>query len=372
MSHYICNVHEMRLFKVIFYTKDSFVNDARLKYDGGDVYALHRQDYDFWSFFEACDLVKGMDSSFNIDDVKLWWKHEYGCLEKDLKPLVNDEDATMLTLCAEKSNCDVEIYTKPMLSMDENTYIERLIEKRKGHESIEENESAEDSESIEDSLDGIHFEDSEEERMHDFYEDIDEWLNIRVDNGGSRRDPVDDTDTSQRKKKVFTTVEMDKEHVIKDDYMTDELDSMTKEDSFDDKPAVIRFDKEEKLRKDFIFKVGMKFSSLKQFKKVVLEHNVLNGREVRFTKNDGNRCRIVCKHKLHCVYAVLCIRVLRTTSFKIKTLFQKHKCGKKFFNKNVNADWVFRVIVDNLKKNLGMKLNEVVEDVRLRFAIEIT
>ncbi|KAI5393738.1 hypothetical protein KIW84_060739 [Lathyrus oleraceus] len=194
--------------------------------------------------------------------------------------LKHGEDATMLTLCAEKSNCDVEIYIEPMLSMGEKTYMERLIEKQKGHESVEKNESAEDSESIEDSLDGIHFEDSEEERMHDFYEDIDEWLNIRVDNDES----VDDADTGQRKKKVFTTVEMDKEHVIEDDYMTNELDSMTNEDSFDDKPAVIRFNKEEKLRKDFIFKVGMKFSSLKQFKKVVLEHNVLNGREVRAFK----------------------------------------------------------------------------------------
>lgn len=40
--------------------------------------------------------------------------------------------------------------------------------------------------------------------------------------------------------------------------------------------------------------MGMEFSSLRQFKNDVLEHNVLNGREVRFSKNDGNRCRVVC------------------------------------------------------------------------------
>lgn len=57
----------MGLFKVVFYTKDSFVNDARLSYEDGDAYALSGQDSDFLSFFEACDLIKGMDSSFNLD-----------------------------------------------------------------------------------------------------------------------------------------------------------------------------------------------------------------------------------------------------------------------------------------------------------------
>lgn len=116
---------------------------------------------------------------------------------------------------------------------------------------------------------------------------------------------------------MFTTVEMDKEHVIEDDHMTDEFDSGADEDNCYDRPAMIKFNKEGTLKKDFTFKVGMKFSSLKQFKKVVLEHNVLNGREVRFDKNDGNRCMVVCKDKQNCDYIVLCNRVLRTTSFKI-------------------------------------------------------
>ncbi|CAL5214939.1 unnamed protein product [Lathyrus oleraceus] len=106
----------MGLFKVIFYTKGSFVKDARLSYEGRDVYAFSGQEYDFWSFFEACDLIKGMESSFNLDDVKLWWKHEEVCLEKDLKPFGNDEDTKMLTLFAEKNNCHVEIYIAKIIN----------------------------------------------------------------------------------------------------------------------------------------------------------------------------------------------------------------------------------------------------------------
>lgn len=46
--------------------------------------------------------------------------------------------------------------------------------------------------------------------MDDFDEDIDEGLNIGVDNGESRREPVDGAGTCQGKKKVFTTTQMDR------------------------------------------------------------------------------------------------------------------------------------------------------------------
>lgn len=72
----------------------------------------------------------------------------------------------------------------------------------------------------------------------------------------------------------------------------------------------------------------MEFPSLNQFKSVILEHNVLNGRDVRFEKNDAVRCKVVCKDKKHCDYIVLCSKVLTSTTFIIKTLFQKHKCGR--------------------------------------------
>lgn len=88
-----------------------------------------------------------------------------------------------------------------------------------------------------------------------------------------------------------------------------------------------------------------------------MEHHVLNDREVRFAKNDGNMCRVVCKDKKHCNYIVLCSRILRTTKY-----------GRKILNKNASIYWVFRIIVDKLKNNTNMKLNEVVAYERLRFA----
>ncbi|CAK8567817.1 unnamed protein product [Lathyrus sativus] len=67
---------------------------------------------------------------------------------------------------------------------------------------------------------------------------------------------------------------MGKEHVIEDAYMIDELSSGDDDDNFDEMPCVIRFNVEDYLSKDFVFKVRIEFCTLKQFKDVILEHNV--------------------------------------------------------------------------------------------------
>ncbi|CAI8615419.1 unnamed protein product [Vicia faba] len=131
-------------------------------------------------------------------------------------------------MCAEETKCDVEIYKETRLSSGEKTYMERLKEKGKGHVNVEENEDGEDNESSEDSLNGIHFEDSEEERMHNFYEDIGEGASIgRVDNG----DGTSQMDNGQGIHKGLTTTEIQKEHVIEDDYITYKLDNGANDDS---------------------------------------------------------------------------------------------------------------------------------------------
>ncbi|KAI5390223.1 hypothetical protein KIW84_075506 [Lathyrus oleraceus] len=100
----------MGLLKVVFYTKDSFVKDSTLRYEGGDRHAYNGQHYEYWSSFKSQDLNKTMDTDFNLDGVKIWWKHEGGSLEKDLKPFTNGEDASLLSLLAKKNKCEIEIY----------------------------------------------------------------------------------------------------------------------------------------------------------------------------------------------------------------------------------------------------------------------
>ncbi|CAI8600765.1 unnamed protein product [Vicia faba] len=154
--------------------------------------------------------------------------------------------------------------------------MERLKEKNKGHQSLDDGENyGQCNELSDETINGVHFKDSEEERMHNFDEDFDEGSSER-DNG---RSDVDGATPSEPHILSFATTEMEEEYVIEENYMNDELDSRVEEDSCKDKLVVIMFNEEEPIKKDFIFKVRMKFSSLKKFKKTILEYNVLNGRE---------------------------------------------------------------------------------------------
>ncbi|CAI8612998.1 unnamed protein product [Vicia faba] len=246
----------------------------------------------------------------------------------------DDGDASELAVYVVGNNCEVEIFSEPKLVTREAAFMNMV--KEKGNGKICDEDDGKLSECSGDSSDeyvmGVHFDDSEEEGMKGF----DEGVDVGVD-GEPRTKIVANSDASNELvKNMFIIEEMGKERVIEEDYMTDELDSGADDDSCVKSLCVIKFNKEDALSKDFTSKVGMEFSSLKQFKHDMLEHNVLNGRDVR-----------------------------------IKATFAKHECGSQFFNKNAKAEWVAKVIVDGWKNNTNKKLNEVVADVRLRYSTEI-
>jgi hypothetical protein len=165
---------------------------------------------------------------------------------------------------------------------------------------------------------------------------------------------------------------MENEHVIEDGYVTNQLDSASEnEEPGQPRKPMLRFNEDEPMTESFKFVAGMEFSSLEQFKKAIFKHNVMNGCSVKFAKNDAKRCRMVCNKSKKCKYHVLCSRVGRTTTYRVKTVTPKHDCGRTFINKNANADFVANEIVEPLKNNSKMKLTEIVALIRSKYAVEI-
>ncbi|RDX79885.1 hypothetical protein CR513_39636, partial [Mucuna pruriens] len=82
------------------------------------------------------------------------------------------------------------------------------------------------------------------------------------------------------------------------------------------------------------------------------------------------RLRVVCKQ--NCGYIVFVSRVVRSHTYRLKTLVPNHTCGRVLDNKNAKAKWVAKVIVDKLKANNKLKSNEVINDIRITYATEIT
>ncbi|CAI8593138.1 unnamed protein product [Vicia faba] len=198
-------------------------SNSNLRYEGGEVYAYSGQDFNYWSYFEACELIKGIDSKFDIGTMKIWWKHDGG-------------DAR---------------------------FMDRVREKMKRNKCGKEVDTS--RESSDESMKDMHLEDNEKEKMNDFDEGVDEGRprGTHVVDGDARSEPLNN---------VFITRGMDRKYITEEDYMIDELDSGEDDANCDDRPSVIRFNEEVALSKDFTFKAGLEFSSLKQFKNVILKH----------------------------------------------------------------------------------------------------
>ncbi|CAI8598941.1 unnamed protein product [Vicia faba] len=83
-----------------------------------------------------------------------------------------------------------------------------------------------------------------------------------IDDGEPRTKNVDDSETPYvPPKNIFIIQEMGKEHVIEEEYMSNEIDNGVDDDNYDEMPSVIRFNEEYALIKDFTFK-GLEWSFL--------------------------------------------------------------------------------------------------------------
>ncbi|KEH33356.1 hypothetical protein MtrunA17_Chr3g0094251 [Medicago truncatula] len=72
--------------------------------------------------------MKEIDDTFDEGLVRLWWKHESGSLDEDVKPIRNDTDATLMSDYARDKNCDVE----PKVNLGNAINVADVIGERKG------------------------------------------------------------------------------------------------------------------------------------------------------------------------------------------------------------------------------------------------
>lgn len=124
-------------------------------------------------------------------------------------------------------------------------------------------------------------------------------------------------------------------HQIEEDYFSEELVSDIEDSDVEGNviPKVTPYTfKKEELCKQFKFKKGIDFSSMKEFKKAFLEHAVLNGRQLKIFKNDSLRVRMRCKQE-GCTFIILCSKVTNKQTCRVQTLVDGHRCGRVFDKK---------------------------------------
>ncbi|KAL5137163.1 hypothetical protein HKD37_10G027573 [Glycine soja] len=115
----------------------------------------------------------------------------------------------------------------------------------------------------------------------------------------------------------------------------------------------------------------LEFASLKEFKEVILEYNVLIWREIKFDFNDKRRARTRCKHCTD--YLVYVSKIGQTDTYRLSTLQPKHTCGRVFNNKRAKSTWIAKVLIKKMKATyVDMSIKDITGDIRANYSTGIT
>jgi hypothetical protein len=119
--------------------------------------------------------------------------------------------------------------------------------------------------------------------------------------------------------------------------------------------------------------VGMSFGSACQFMKTVREYNLFRGKDVEFTKNDGDRVIGVCRNRaMSCPWRVYGASVSGEMTFLLKSLNPNHRCTKCYKSSIVNSRWIADRMVHKFKTRPNYPLAALCEDVKRRWNVEVS
>ncbi|WVZ21257.1 hypothetical protein V8G54_008579 [Vigna mungo] len=419
------NVGLEMVFEIRLHHMGRFVNDKGLRYVGGEEHVIIGVDPDRWSYFEALGIIK--EEFKYAADFKLWWKGSREIMMNNVRLLSDDRDAMNLAKYAEETEDMVEIYVQHVPSEAEEVLFltcgeESGMSVQQGHageEHIEVQVGDAEVGNVEEEAEIVEEEgDRGEEEVDHGEEEVEEetWRNVvegeveasaeefvdqseeeRMDNDddgfGVESDRVDDVfrdinpvlerwnSIKKRKKRVikrgkvgegsFVVDDEVGDHEINEEYNSDELDSDLESDGDGNfKRSKFKKFRQDDMNKDFRFSLGMEFGSLKEFKNALMEHSVLNGKEIKFVKNDLTRVRAKCKKK--CGFLIMASKVGGKETFRVKTLVGRHSCDRVFGNKSATVNWIAQVLIDRFVNVASMSVNQIIDDIKKSFSVGVS
>ncbi|RYR01416.1 hypothetical protein Ahy_B06g080278 [Arachis hypogaea] len=160
---------------------------------------------------------------------------------------------------------------------------------------------------------------------------------------------------------------------IFEDYETEDIDSY--EGDSNDMIKKRRYPKynEAEMSREYVFKVGLEFKSLGQFKDAIREHVLLNEKDIRYVKNDKVRCRVGCRGKKgKCRWMAFASKVGGSDCFRLKTLNGKDTCRRDYSDRLASSSWVSQKIVTNISKGEEMKIATVIQSIQDKYMANIS
>jgi hypothetical protein len=247
-------------FNVVFHHGGEFFkeNDS-LIYRGGVQTVVSGEKMSNWSNkSHVFGIVMGW--GYNVERVKLWSRFRDFDNGRFFK-LRDYDDYMEVAIHSVGGGVDAEIYVDNKIDDD-------------------------DSDSGYDSDVGVKFNDSEDERT------------VGLEDGFGA-DPIPEKTNENNMQIVLSSIGCSSGGKFDDDeYESEELNSSDPDAS--DEERGLRYEKyrKEKMGKKDKFKCGMEFTSLKDFRFAIRDHNVRNGYDIKFVKNEGDMVRVVCPQRV--------------------------------------------------------------------------
>jgi hypothetical protein len=119
--------------------------------------------------------------------------------------------------------------------------------------------------------------------------------------------------------------------------------------------------------------VGMSFDSTAQFRKAVREYNLFRGKDVEFTKNNGDRVIGVCRNNAKgCPWRVYGSLVPGEMTFILKSLNPDHRCTRCYKSLIVTSRWIADRMFHKFNKQPNYPLAALYDDVKRKWNVDVS
>jgi hypothetical protein len=104
---------------------------------------------------------------------------------------------------------------------------------------------------------------------------------------------------------------------------------------------------------DPVLGLEMKFPEIRTFMEAVRMFNLKRGKDITFTRNERQKCIVVCKEP-NCNYRVYARKLPDEKTFQIRSMQSEHLCCRKFKNSIVTSTWIADKLIDKFRVQPNM------------------
>lgn len=98
---------------------------------------------------------------------------------------------------------------------------------------------------------------------------------------------------------------------------------------------------------------------------------VHNGKDLKFTKSDKIRVRVICK-KDGCPWEAFCAKIPGEETWQLRKIVDDHTCPWQFKVKLMTSKWLGGKLNNNVRENPSIQLGDIIDKTNHRFHLGIT